>query len=337
MRLLTNLILGLFLTLNLFGQDDKVKELVSQGTELHDQGKYDDAIAKYKMALSIDKNSTLANYELSYTYMATEKYSDAIKYSKKVIEQNSDNLHGAYIVLGSSLDMSGKADKAIEAYEEGLLKFPSSNLLNYNLALTSYNQKNFDKAEKAAINAIIAKPKHGSSHVILAAIMQAKGERVLSLLPTYYFLMLEPNSKRSKINYNSLLNQLGQGVAKKNEKEINVNVPFSSSPDSLFGAAEMMVSLLAASRYSDENKDKSDMDFFVETNKGFFSILGELKKENKGFWWDFYVSKFYDLVQSNNLEAYSYYISQSSNSENVNKYISENTDKIKQLKDWIEK
>jgi len=337
MKLLTNLILGLFLTVNLFGQDDKVNELVAQGTELHDQGKFDEAISKYKMALRIDKNSTLANYELSYTYMATEKYSDAIKYSKKVIEQNSDNQEGAYIVLGSSFDMSGKADKAIEAYEEGLLKFPSSNLLNYNLALTSYNQKDYEKAQKAAINAILAKPKHGSSHVILAAIMQAKGERVLSLLPTYYFLMLEPNSKRSKKNYNSLLNQLGQGVERKNEKEININVPLSNSPDSLFGAAEMMVSFLAASRFTEDNKNKSDMDFFVETNKGLFSILGELKKENKGFWWDFYVTKFYNLVQSNNLEAFSYYISQSANSEKVNKYIAENTDKMKQLKSWIDK
>jgi hypothetical protein len=201
--------------------------------------------------------------------------------------------------------------------------------------LTSYNQKDYEKAEKAAINAIIAKPNHGSSHIILAAIMHARGERVLSLLPTYYFLMLEPNSKRSKINYNSLINQLGQGVARKNEKDINVNVPASS--DSLFGAAEMMVSLLGASRFEDENKGKTDMDFFVETNKGLFTILGELKKDNKGFWWDFYVSKFYDLVQSNNLEAYSYYISQSANSETVNKYITDNTDKMKQLKDWMDK
>jgi tetratricopeptide (TPR) repeat protein len=337
MRLLTNLILGLFLSLNLFGQDDNVSELVSQGIALHDQGKYDDAITKYKMALKIDNKSTLANYELSYTYMVTEKYGDAIKYSKKVLEQNSENQHEAYIVLGSSLDMNGKADNAIKVYEEGLLKFPDSNLLNYNLALTSYHQKDYEKAERAAILAILAKPKHGSSHVILAAIMQAKGERVKSMLSTYYFLMLEPNSKRSKINYNSLLSQLGQGVERKNDKNISVNVPLSSSQDSLFGAAEMMVSLKAASRFIDENKDKSSMEFFIDTNKGFFSILGELKKENKDFWWDFYVPKFYDLVQSNNLEAFSYYISQSSNSEDINKYIAENADKMKQLKDWIDK
>lgn len=334
MKLLTNLLLGLFLTVNLFGQVDKVNELVSQGTVLHDQGKYDDAIAKYKMALSIDKNSSLANYELSYTYMAAGKYSDAIKYSKKVIKQDSGSQHGAYIVLGSSLDMSGKADKAIKAYEEGLSKYPESNLLNYNLALTAYKQKNYEKAEKAAINAINAKPKHGSSHVILSSIMQAKGERVMSLLPAYYFLMLEPNSKRSKIIFTDLKKQLAKGVEMKNDSDVSVIVP--TSIDSLFGTAEMSLSLMAASRFT-EDKDKSETEFFKETNSVFFAMLEELKKENKGFWWDFYVSKFIDLIQSDNIEAFSYYVSQSTNSDSVNQYIANNPDKIQRLKDWIVK
>ncbi|MFA7301899.1 MAG: tetratricopeptide repeat protein [Candidatus Shapirobacteria bacterium] len=329
--------LGLFLTYNLFGQDDKIKELVSQGTELHDQGKYDEAISKYKAALEIDKNSTLANYELSFTYMAAEQYDNAVKYSKIVIEQNAENQHGAYIVLGSSFDMLNKPDKAIKAYQEGLEKFPNSNLLNYNLALTSYKQKDYDNAEKASINAIIAKPSHGTSHIILSATVKAKGERVKSILPLYYFLMLEPNSKRSLINYNSLVDQLGQGVKEENEKNITVHVPNSSTKDSFFGAADMMISLLAASRYTEENKNKSEMDFFIETNKGFFSVLGELKKENKGFWWDLYVTKFYDLVQSDNCEAFSYYISQSTNSADVNKWISDNADKMQKFKDWMNK
>ena len=69
MKLLFVFSTGILLTANLFGQVDEVKELVSQGIELHDQGNYNEAINKYKKALEIDKNSTSANYELSYTYM----------------------------------------------------------------------------------------------------------------------------------------------------------------------------------------------------------------------------------------------------------------------------
>jgi len=337
MQSLSTLILAFFFGLQLFGQEDKIKELVTQGTELHDQGKYDEAILKYKAALALDENSPLANYELSYTYMVTKQYEMGVKYSRKVLDQKSDNQQGAYIVLGSCLDMLEKHGKAISVYEEGLTKFPNSNLLNFNLALTLYNQKDYSKAEMASINAIISKPSHGSSHILLSAIMQAQGNRVKSLLPLYYFLMLEPNSKRSASSYNNLKNQLGLGVEMKNEQNVNVNIPFSATTDSVFGAAEMMVSLLAASRFTDENKNKSDMEFFIETNKGFFSILGELKKGNTGIWWDLYVTKFYDLVQSNNYEAFSYYISQSTNSDVVRNWISVNSDKIQNLTAWMKK
>lgn len=337
MRQIFTLTLCLFISSNFFGQDDKLKELISQGIEYHDQGKYDEAIAKYMAALEIDKKSTLANYELSYTYFVTKQYDDAIKYSTIAIKQNSNNQHESYVVLGSCLDMTGKPSKAIKTYEEGLSKFPSSNLLNYNLALTCYNQKDYEKAEKAAINAIEAKPTHGSSHIILSAIMHEKGQRAKSILPLYYFLMIEPNSKRSLINYNSLRNQLGQGVEKKDDKNINVNIPISSSSSSEFDAAEMMISLLAASKHTEENKDKNEMELFVETNRGIFSVLGELKKDNTGFWWDLYVTRFYDLVQSDNFEAYSYFISQSTNDELVNNWITGHSEEMQKFVEWMKK
>jgi tetratricopeptide (TPR) repeat protein len=335
MRQIITSILIIFLAINTYGQNDKVLELIYQGIELHDQGKYDEAISKYKSALKIDKKSTFANYEISFTYFLTQQYEEAIKHSKFVINKNEDNMLESYIVLGNSLDLIGKPTKAISTYEEGLSKFPNSNLLNYNLALTCYNQRELDKAEKAVINAIIAKPLHGSSHIVLSAIMQEKGQRIKSVLPLYYFLMLEPNSKRSLPSYNSLISQLGQGVEKKDDKNISISVPLSSSSSSDFDAAEMMISMLAAAKYTEEKENKNEMELFVDTNKGLFSVLVELKKDNQGFWWDLYVKKFHDLLISENNEAFSYYISQSTNNETVNIWIKENTDKMQKLIDWL--
>lgn len=325
-----------FLVSNIFAQQEELNALIGQGVAFHDEGKYEDAISKYKEALGIDKKSTLANYELSFTYFSIGKYEEAINHSTNVVKQNADHLHPAYIILGSSLDMIGKANEAIKVYEKGIEKFPDSYLLYYNIALTSYNQKEYEKAEKAAINAISLKPTHGSSHLVLSAVMEAKGQRVKSILPLYYFLLLEPASNRSLANYNNLKKQLGQGVERKDAKNINVSVPFTSSSDD-FGAAEMMISLLAASQYTNENKDKTEMERFVENNKSVFGILAELKKENKGFWWDFYVTKFHDLKESDNYEAFSYYVSQSANDDIVKNWIADNTKKMSNLKDWITK
>ena len=337
MRSLITLILGLSFSISLYAQEDKVKELVSQGIQLHDQGNYEGAIEKYKKALSINKNSTSANYELSYTYMTIEKYDEAIKYSKKVIKLDSNNQIEAYTVLGTCYDMTGKPDEAIRTYEEGLSKFSENNLLNYNLALTTFNQKDYDKAEEAAIKAIKARPDHGSSHILLAAIMKAQGERVKSVLSLYYFLMIEPDSKRSAPNFINLKRQLGQGVEKQSDNKINVSISALSAKDSIFGAADMMLSMTAASNLADNSSKKTENGSFIESTKSLFNILGELKKDNTGFWWDFYVTKFNDLVNSDNTEAFCYYISQSAHSDEINNWISENSGKIRQLKDWLRK
>lgn len=336
MRITTTLTLAFLITVNLFAQEDELKKIISEGIELHDQGKYSDAIAKYRAALEIDGKSALANYELAFSSFLNEQYDSAIKYSRIAIDVNTSNQHESYIVLGSSLDLVGKTSEAIKTYEKGLKKYPNSNLLHYNLALTCYNQKDYKKAEKAAIDAITARPGHASSHIILAAIMSETGQRVKSLLPKYYFLMLEPGSKRSLANYNSLKTQLGLGVEKKDDKNINITIALPSSKEDDFGPAEMMLSLLAASKHTEKNENKTEMEMFVETNKGLFSVLGELKeKKHKGLWWDLYVTQFYDLVKSGHQEAFSYYISQSTNAEPVNKWIAENKEKMQQLMDWI--
>lgn len=328
------LLVTLVSALNLLGQTGEVKELISQGVGLHDQGKFNEAIAKYKAALAIDSKSSLANYELAFSSFLNKQYDSAIKYSRIALEINTSNQHESYIVLGNSLDVTGKPIEAIKTYEDALKKFSKSNLLNYNLALTCYNEKDYTKAEKAAINAVMAKPDHGSSHIILATIMMETGQRIKSVLPMYYFLMLEPASKRSPDSYATLKKQLGQGVEKKDDKNININI--SSSKDDDFGAAELMLGLLAASKYTEGNEKKNDMEMFVETTNGLFSVLGELKgKKNKGLWWDFYVTKFYDLVQSKNDEAFTYYISQSINAESVNKWINANPEKMQRLTEWM--
>jgi tetratricopeptide (TPR) repeat protein len=337
MKKLLALTIVLFIAVTLFGQDDKVKELVSEGTQLHDAGKYDQAIEKYEQALKIDNKSTLAYYELSYTCMTIQKYDDAIKYSRKVIELNEFNQQAAYTVLGTSYDMKGLPQEAIKAYREGLILFPNSNLLNYNLALTLNNTGDFDNAALAAINAILAKPTHGSSHIILASAMKSKGERVKAMLPLYYFLLLEPNSQRSQPNLNILKGLLNQGVVKKSENKININISSLAAKDTVFGPVEMMISLSGASMIANEKKGKTEMESFVERNKRIFSMLGELKKNRKDLWWDLYITKFYDLVQTDNIEAFSYYISQSSNSAEVNNWITNNQDKMKRLAEWMKK
>jgi len=336
MKNLIALIIVLIVSVNLFAQEDYLIEHVQRGVSLHDEGKYDEAIKEYNAALAIDSTSSIANYELSYTCMSVGKYADAIKYSRRVIEKNEDHQEAAYISMGSSYDLMGDPENAIKVYEEGVLKFPESNLLNYNLAYTLLGQKQYDKAEEAVIKAIIAKPDHGSSHIVLSSIMEGKGERVKSILPLYYFLLIEPTSKRAQSNYSFLVKELYRGVERKGKKNISINLPSSSSNNTPFSAAETFLSMHAATTLLEKNSNNSEMDNFVEMTKGLFKVLGERKKVNTGFWWDFYVTLFSDMERDDHCDAFCYYISQSANTDEVANWLTANTKKLEKLQKWFE-
>jgi tetratricopeptide (TPR) repeat protein len=330
-KLLVLVTISIF-TLSGFGQNSEIENLIQQGIKLHDNGNYQEAINLYKKALSINPNSSLANYEIALSYQSEKDYKNAEKFSKKVLEINNDHILPAYIAYANALDMQGESKKAIKAYEKAIKKFDHY-LLYFNYGYTCFNRGEIKKAYNAAIKAINNNPSHGSSHLLLSKVMAKKGDRIKAMLPIYFFLLIEPNSARSKIEYQTLRSYIDRGVTRTSEKNIDVIIPMND--DSNFGAVEMMISLAKASNSLKENKDKSDLQLFAKNNETIFNILGELKKDNIGFWWDFYVTLFYDLAKENLTEIYSYYISLSMGEEAVN-WVDEHSDDFEKLKHWLE-
>lgn len=328
-----NLIL-LVISFTSFAQSDEIEKLVQEGIAYHDSGLYEKAIALYQQALEIDPKSSLANYELAYTYLSQNNFEKAVEHSKIAIAQKDDNSMAGYIVCGNALDMMGKPDEAIKIYEKGIKKYDNY-LLYYNHALTCFNQGQISKAYVSAISAIQNNSSHASSHFILSKILEREGSRVKAMLPLYYFLLLEPNSKRSVEAYEKLMTFVDQGVTKKDEKNINIVVPVGGDDDNTgFAAAEMMLSLKRAADFTEEAKDKTPLERFADTNDSLFKTLGELNKKNKGFLWDFYVPFFYDLAKENLTPVYSYYISLSEGAKAYD-WLDEHPDELKRLDQWM--
>lgn len=237
-------------------------------------------------------------------------------------------------MLGSALDLNGDTKGSVKVYKKGLKYNPGHYLLHYNLALDYVNMGDYKNAEKSAIEALNNNLAHGSSHLLLGNLFHITKNRPKSLLSLYFFLLLEPNTSRSEEALKMLDKQLKAGVEKGEDNQINISIGNTKSKDG-FGAVDLMVSLLAASRNLEKNENLTDAEFFVETNQSFFSIAGELNKKNDSFWWEFYVSFFYSMVKAGHVEAFSYYIQQTRNSEEVNKWLEANTDKVEALKQWM--
>ena len=272
---------------------NSVQEYVDEGVELHDKGEFEAAIKQYKKALKISQDDPLANYEIASTYYAMGQNGKAIKHADVVIVAKAEFMEPAYILKGSALDSEKNTKEAIKVYKKGIKSFPNSHLLHFNLALTYYNTGDYANTEKSAINAIESNPRHASSHLLLAYMMADQGKRTKILLAAYHFLLLEPNTTRSKPVYDLIMQQMNKGISDDGNNTINISIDADSGDE--FQAAELMLSLLAASKNLEENEGKSDLEMFAKNSDSFFAMLGELSDGEKGFWWEFYVDFYYQM------------------------------------------
>lgn len=323
------------ITVTLAGQS-QVELLVEEGSKFHDEKNYDKAIEKYKEALAIDSDSWLVHYEMAFTYYESKDYENTIIHAEESIKSDENNAYYSYVILGSAYDLVGKPKKAIKVYEKGIKKFPEKYLLYYNLALTTYNLNDLKSAEPNVIKAIQLNPNHSTSHLLLAYMNNQKGLRSKTVLSLYYFLMLEADSPRSPDALKLLKNLLKKGVSRRDEKTIDVKLTMND--DDQFGASELMMSLLEASKSLEENKDKSEGVLFYENTESFFTILSELNEEEKkrDFHKSFYVPYFKKMSRDGHVEALSYYIQMSAKEREVLLWLEANGDKINQFGTWFE-
>lgn len=335
MKQLIPTILILILAFQVSGQES-IEKYVEEGISYHDKGEFEKAIEIYKKALKLDPKSTLVNYEISLSYMSNEEYKLAIKYADKVLEAKTGHLLPAYITKGSALDILGKTKESIKVFEEAIKNSDGHYLLYYNLALNYYKMNDLIKAEEHIQNALLMNVNHASSHLMLAQIHNHHDNKVQTFMAGHYFLFLEPNSQRSLSMYTLLRNELNNNVSKDPENSNNTNITLNlGGEDDPFGPVAMMLSMLEASKISEDNKDKDEDQLFLENTKMIFGLLlNPLKETPKDIWWEFYAPFFSNLSKSDHMETYCNYISQSGNKKAA-KWLKENKDKLDAFDAWL--
>ena len=93
---------------------EKQQSLIREGVALHDQGKYDAAIAKYEEVLKENPDNVESLYEISSSYGAKKDSKKSLEYATRGARYKSDLLGGFYVQIGSALDDMGDSKKAIE-------------------------------------------------------------------------------------------------------------------------------------------------------------------------------------------------------------------------------
>lgn len=335
MNQLTLILLSLFISTAVLSQDkSKINGLISEGVKLHDAGKFEEAILKYKEALQLDPDNSTANYEIAYTLFSNKSAKDAIPYLNKIIEENPSNSGSAYDMLGSIYDTQGQKDKAIEYYKRGIKAQPEYQGLYYNLAITYSSLGKNEEALQNVTKALQLNPKHASSHRLYALINMAEPSKKIAALLSYCnFLILEATTQRSTKAFQDVKSILNSGITKTagvNNITINRN-PNENDPD--VGAASLAISMASLSPGLAGLSEADQLELQLKT---IFGITGELseKKKEKDFFWSFYADYFYKLSKSEFMPLIARIISFTSNQEEKRKWIKEHEQLLTDYSVW---
>ncbi|SMO79702.1 Tetratricopeptide repeat-containing protein [Saccharicrinis carchari] len=324
----------------LFSQSSDFETILTRGISDYETGRYENALSWFTQAFKLKRESNKACYYLSLAHLALENNEEAATYSAKVIKRGGKYSEDAYLVNATVWANLGRNKKARRIYNQALKKYPTNYLIYYNLAFSLHNDKNFEKAQEYATMSIELHPAHASSHLLLAYIMYAQGERVQSMLPLYYFLLLEPESDRSKAAYELLTNLWNQGIRQKGQRDIQLVAAGFHYDD--FAQTELSISLIKAAKNIQNERNEAPTSRnnllveFAQNNNAFFTILEEASDNKDGFWWDFYVNFFSKLKKNNLNEPFSYYISASRYNDDVLLWMSANMAQFKRFTSWME-
>lgn len=345
-RTISLLISSLLVSHISFGQQKEAAEkLVDEGIAYHDKGDYEGAVNKYNKALDLDKENLLALTEKAYSLLLWQKYDESIACCRKAIEKHPGEkaLAVTYVTYGNATDALKKTDESIKIYNEGISQFPDAYQLYYNKGITLSSVKKYDEAILSFQNSVSLKPSHGSSHNVIARILNMQDKRIPSLLAYCRFFVIEPQSNRSKENLKSIQDLMIANVEKTGKKSVTISVSSSMLNDTTadgknkennFNATDMVLTMASALDFDKKNKNKSEVEKFMRKFETVCSSLKETSKDNSGFYWSYYVPYFTELADRNFIETFSYIVFASSEDEDVSKWLKNHKAEIDKFYEW---
>jgi tetratricopeptide (TPR) repeat protein len=313
--------------------------MLNRGIKLHDEDKFEEAIATYDSLIATDASAYLAYYEKSLSLMKWGKYQESIDISTWALKNFPTGEENAsfYINTGTCWDLLKNPKKALEVYDEGIKKYPEKSLLYFNKAITLYNTGKLEETEAAIEKSIRYNPYHASSHQVMA-VLKSQTNRYYSLLAGLFFMTIEPTGKRAEGRLQLIEDAIAANVQKKDDKNVTINL---SMPDNKkktandFSMMEMVVSMSVALDHDEKNKKETKPQRMQRILETAFGVLSEQEK-GSGFGWEVYVPFFSDLKKKGYLETYSHVMYASADDEANDEWLEKNSAKVEDYLAWVQ-
>ncbi|MES2765970.1 MAG: tetratricopeptide repeat protein [Bacteroidota bacterium] len=194
------LFVGAILTIsNAYAQTEGFKSetaLSDEGVKKIDEGKYDEAIAIFDKLIALDSLKAEYRYEKAFALYLKKDYPKAVELLEKLAEEPTSSPN-YYQILGNSYDYMDKQEKAVDAYQAGLRRFPKSGRLFLELGTISMSQHDFGQALQYWENGINVDPSFVSNYYWATKFTAETREKIWAIFYGEIFLNLEPDTKRT--------------------------------------------------------------------------------------------------------------------------------------------
>ncbi|MBQ7079833.1 MAG: tetratricopeptide repeat protein [Fibrobacter sp.] len=211
---------------------DAIERLINEGVQFHEQGQFDDAIAKYKQAEKKDPKNALVKYEMAFTYHAKRDLDKALSYAKAATKLKTENIdENLYSLLGSIYDEKGMPDSALAIYREGFKKSPNSANIPYNATITYMRKNNADSAYAWIKRSINNTRTHEGSYYYAGFLASQIGKWPAFYAYTMYSTFISKKAEIIRDNLSRLYGKTKYLVIKK-DNAVEMNTPNIKQSDS---------------------------------------------------------------------------------------------------------
>jgi tetratricopeptide (TPR) repeat protein len=307
---------------------------VAAGIDLHDQGKYDQAIARYQDVLKQNPDNMTALFELAFSQAAKKEYRASLETAAKGAQYKSDLLPMFYDVMASTLDMMGEPQRAIDAYKRGIELVPRASILYLNMAVTYMESlKNTEQAMLSLKKAIAIDPADTESQLLLAQLLYSANYRTPALLVFGRYLIMEPASGRSLQAYG-----LWRAILRGEPAPGSGRAP-SKTDEGDFSAVDALIATSHSTFSSEMDGGKKETDALVKQVNAILSRLdaGDPSAPVATFIGRFHVPYFVELRRRNYVEPFVYWVSQRAPVPGVKEWVDANADRVREFLSWSAK
>jgi tetratricopeptide (TPR) repeat protein len=312
--------------------------ILREAIALYDQGKYDDAIARYEQVLKNNPENVVAIYELAQTYQAKKEFQKAIDLAVKATQYNAPSLPQTYMLIGNVLDINGQPQQALDMYKRGLaLNQPNSGGLYVNMGATySSSLKDVASAKAAYKQGALADPNFAGNHLQLALIYSAQGLKTPVLMAFGRFLVLEPNSQRTAAAYNGWRSMLDNRPTPNPQPGTPLYTYTTSSQQTGEGDQKRLDAALVSSKEAAAGAGKSQIQLLVDQVDNLFGTYASMQpgEDKDTFLWKYYIPYAIDMKQKGYVEPFVYFANQRVNMPGVRDWLTANSDKVNAFLLW---